>query len=249
MQLNPALVYNQMIHVKYFTAILIMFFVSACTNQTKTQSVLQKPVKMVGVRNARYCEILTVTGWLGKMEVTVYNTLGCNDCPATVWENVDQEKVKSDFHATSIAMNGPRVFLMDSIGQFNIAPAHVNVGGIDMIERAKLPIDLITILKGKINPYEERVIHRMTKYVFNKGSEVYFLHHGNHSYIMQSYAQFIRTNLTESALKTMANTLKLPEGWTYESKKLEKSLVLETRDDGEAILIQDVFQNSYQKIN
>jgi hypothetical protein len=66
---------------------------------------------------------------------------------------------------------------------------------------------------------------------------------------MQSYAQFIRTNLTESALKTMANTLKLPEGWTYESKKLEKSLVLETRDDGEAILIQDVFQNSYQKIN
>jgi hypothetical protein len=190
-----------------------------------------------------------VTGRVGKMEVTVYNTLGCNECPATVWKNVDQEKVKSDFDAEKIMMNGPRVFLMDSIGQFNLPPAKVNLGGIEMIERAKLPIDLITILKGKINPYEERVIHRMTKYVFNEGSEVYFLHHGNDSYIMQSYAQIIRTNLNESALKTLVNTLKLPEGWTYESKKLEKSIVLETRDDGEAVLIQDEFQNSYQKIN
>jgi hypothetical protein len=249
MRLNHALVYNQMIRLNFFATIFIIFFVSACTNQTKTQTFLQKPVKMVCVRNARYCEILTVTGRVGKMEVTVYNTLGCNECPATVWKNVDQEKVKSDFDAEKIMMNGPRVFLMDSIGQFNLPPAKVNLGGIEMIERAKLPIDLITILKGKINPYEERVIHRMTKYVFNEGSEVYFLHHGNDSYIMQSYAQIIRTNLNESALKTLVNTLKLPEGWTYESKKLEKSIVLETRDDGEAVLIQDEFQNSYQKIN
>lgn len=229
--------------------ILVAYFVTACTNQSTTKTVLQKPFKMVGVRSARYCEILTVTGHVGNLEVTVYNTMGCNDCPETLWKNVDQEKVKRDFDAKNIAMNGPRVFLMDSIGQFNIPAAKVNMGGIEMIERAKLPIDLKTILKGKINPYEERVIIRATKYVFNKGSQVYLLHHKNDSYIMQSFAQIVRPNLNEAELKTIANELKMPVGWTYESKILDKSIVLETRDDGEAILIQDDFQNSYQKMN
>lgn len=229
--------------------ILIAYVVTACTNQSTTQTVLQKPFKMVGVRSARYCEILTVTGHVGNLEVTVYNTMGCNDCPETLWKNVDQEKVKRDFDAKNIAMNGPRVFLMDSIGQFNMPASKVNMGGIEMIERAKLPIDLKTILKGKINPYEERVIIRATKYVFNKGSQVYLLHHNDDSYIMQSFAQIVRPNLNEAELKTLANELKMPVGWTYESKILDKSIVLETRDDGEAILIQDDFQNSYQKMN
>lgn len=236
---------NRYILVIIFAA----YYVTACTNQSTTQTVLQKPFKMVGVRSARYCEILTVTGHVGNLEVTVYNTMGCNDCPETLWKNVDQEKVKRDFNASNIAMNGPRVFLMDSIGQFTIPPAKVNLGGIEMVERAKLPIDLKTILKGKINPYEERVINRATKYVFNRGSEVYMLHHKDDSYIMQSFAQIVQPNLNEARLKTLANALKMPAGWTYECKILNKSIVLETRDDGEAILIQDDFQNSYQKMN
>lgn len=238
-----------MMKLHILATILIAYFVSACANQSATQTILQKPFKMVGVRSARYCEILTVTGRVGNLEVTVYNTLGCNDCPESLWKTVDQEKVKRDFHATNIAMNGPRVFLMDSIGQYNVPPAKVNLGGIEMIELANLPIDLKTILKGKINPYEERVINRATKYVFNKGSEVYMLHHQQNSYIMQSFAQIVQPNLNELGLKTLANALKMPSGWTYERKILDKPIVLETRDDGEAILIQDDFQNSYQKIN
>ena len=39
-----------------------------------------------GVRDARYCEIIPVMRNGLHLEATVYNTLGLNDCPASVWK-------------------------------------------------------------------------------------------------------------------------------------------------------------------
>jgi hypothetical protein len=65
---------------------------------------------------------------------------------------------------------------------------------------------------------------------------------------MQSFAQIINPKLKEEGLKTLANSLKLPNGWTYEAKRLDETIILETKEGGEAYIIQDDFQNSYQKI-
>ena len=165
-------------------------------NDKGTISSSQKPIKMVDVRNARYCEILTVSGNIGSMIATVYNTLGVNDCPETVWKNIDKEKIKKEFNAKSVVMNGPRVFLMDSVGQFNAPPPKVDIGGIEMIERAKLDVELKTVLMGK-KPYDEQIVKRTTMYIFNTGSSVYLLHHNNDSYIMQSYAKIVNPDLNE----------------------------------------------------
>lgn len=217
-------------------------------NQEKAAIVRQSPLKMEAVRGQRYCEILAVSGGIGNMTATVYNTLGCNDCPEAVWKNINAEKIKKELNARRIVMNGPRVFLMDSIGQFNMPPPKVNLGGIAMVERARLAIDLKTFLKGKRKAYEEQAIDRSTKFVFNKGSYAYFLHHGSENYIMQSFSQIVNPVLYEEGLKTLAGSLKLPNGWTYEVKKLETPLILESKEDGKAYVIQDDFQNTYQKI-
>jgi len=39
---------------------------------------------ITGVRDARYCEIIPVVRQGPHLEATVYNTLGLNDCPASV---------------------------------------------------------------------------------------------------------------------------------------------------------------------
>ena len=207
-----------------------------------------KPIKMVSVRSARYCEILIVSGEITNMIATVYNTMGCNECPETVWKNIDQEKIKSDFNAKGIMMNGPRVFLMDSIGQFNIPSSKINLGGIEMVERAKLTIDFKTFLKGKLKAYEEQEVNRTTEFVFNQGSDAYFLLHNGDTYIMQSFAQIVNPNLKEEELKALASSLNLLKGWTYEAKKLDSTIVLKTREEGKAFIIQDDFKNTYQKI-
>ena len=176
-------------------------------------------------------------GSLSNIIATGYNTLGCNECPETFWENINQEKVKEDFNVKIIVMNGPRVFLMNSIGPFNSTPPKVNLAGIEMVERGKFNIDLKTFIKGKHKPNNEKAINRNTKYVFNQGTVAYFLNQNESSYIIQSFPQIVNPTLNEERLKSLTSSIKLTESWTYEAKKLKKSIVLKTKEGGKAFLV------------
>ena len=48
---------------------------------------------------ARYGEVLLVTGRLNRVEATVYNTLGLNDCPDDLWRALDAEAIKKTHRA------------------------------------------------------------------------------------------------------------------------------------------------------
>jgi hypothetical protein len=61
-------------------------------------------------------------------------------------------------------------------------------------------------------------------------------------------AMIVNPNMNEETLKNLATTLKLRDLWSYEAKVLKEKLDLETKEAGEAFVIQDDFQNSYQKI-
>ncbi|ADB39726.1 hypothetical protein [Spirosoma linguale] len=200
------------------------------------------------VRGARYCEILVVSGKLNDLTATVYNTLGCNSCPASQWKAIDADKLKNELGAKSVLMNGPRYFLMDKIGQSNAAPPMVTLGGLQLKKRATVPVSLRTVFEGKAKPYTETSVKRSTKYVFNKGSRVYELVSPDHQYIMQSYAQIADPNLTEKDLATLQTRLKLPKGWHFQTRLLPADLVLQTIDGGEAHVTQDDLMNTYQRI-
>jgi hypothetical protein len=202
------------------------------------------------VRGARYCEVLIVRGNVFGLTATVYNTLGCNECPSDAWRKLAQDKIKKEWKARAVIMNGPRYFLMDTIGQYiEEPPPSVFFDGLEMKERATLPISFWTLFKGKPVPYQERMIQRATEFVFNKGSEVYKILSPRHSYIMQSYSQIIDPNLTEADLPELQSRLKLPKGWSYNSAKLEDNLVLKTLETQQAFVIQDDLGNTYQRVN
>jgi hypothetical protein len=65
---------------------------------------------LVGVRNARYCEIIPIARDGLHLEATVYNTLGLNDCPASVWNGITEDAMKKRFGGVTVLMNGPRFF-------------------------------------------------------------------------------------------------------------------------------------------
>lgn len=229
-----------------FLALAIALSGSLALAQASAQPVMRGATN---VRGARYCEILVVSGKLTDLTATVYNTLGCNSCPADQWNAIDAEKLKKELGAKSIFMNGPRYFMMDKVGQSNAAPPTVMLGGLAMKKRATVPVSMRTVLEGKAKPYTETTVKRSTEYVFNKGSRVYELISPDHTYIMQSYAQLVDPNLTEKGLAMLQTRLKLPTGWRYQTRVLADDLVLRTVEGGEAHVTQDDLMNTYQRVN
>jgi hypothetical protein len=65
---------------------------------------------------------------------------------------------------------------------------------------------------------------------------------------MQSYAMIVDTSLNEAGLDSLEKKLKLPKGWKFRVRTLDEDLVLKTIEGGEAFVIQDELQNSYQRV-
>lgn len=198
------------------------------------------------LRGARYGEIVVVTGGPFSFTGRVYNTLGLNDCPEAEWKALNPAAIKKQFRARAVLLNGPRYFLMDRSSLAN--PGGVGTFGelqARLLAEVKLPLS--TILRGKAKPYTETTVKRTSEYLYRKGRPVYELlaPDGRH-YVMQTYARIVDPNLSESDLATLDRHLKLPKGWKYRVRTLDKDLVL--RADGEAHVLQDDLANTYQRV-
>jgi hypothetical protein len=201
------------------------------------------------VHGTRYGEVLLVTGHLNHIEATVYNTLGLNDCPDDLWKALDAESIKKEYKARAAILNGPRYFLMDRISSADVGEEHFSFGGLQMRRMATVQIPLGNILGGlKRKPYTESIVERTTVYVYNSGREVYELvATDGTTYIMQSYSLRVDPTLTEEAMKTLGTRLHLSAGWHYRVRQLAQECVLSV--NGQAHLIQDDFENSYQRVD
>jgi hypothetical protein len=199
------------------------------------------------VRNARYCEIIPVVRDGVRLAATVYNTLGLNDCPAAVWNAITEEAMRKRFGAIKVMLNGPRYFLMDAIVAAGATAAGktIDAAGLALTERASISLDL-SDLRGK--PYREKTIKRETRYLFKAGKPVFVLEAPNGSrYVMQAYAQIVDKALSYDALPELGKRLKLPKGWQYAMVVPDKDLVVGAQ--GEATVVQDDLENTYQKLD
>ncbi len=199
------------------------------------------------MHGVRYGEILLVTGHLTHIEAAVYNTLGFNDCPDDLWNALDVETIKKENKARAVILNGPRYFLMDKTTIANVGDDIRTFGALQMRRLATVRIPLTSLLDGmKQKPYTERIVERTTTYIYNSGREIYeLIAPDGTTYIMQTYALIVDPNLTEEDLKTLGSRLHLPRGWQYRVRQLEQECALHAH--GEAHLIQDELQNSYQR--
>ena len=200
-----------------------------------------------GVRNTRYCEIIPVLREGLHLKATVYNTLGLNDCPASVWNAITEDAMKRRFGAITVLLNGPRFFLVDQITASGATKSGetIEVDGMKLTERATIDIGLLDLLH---RPYREEIIDRDTVYLFKAGRPVFMLQAPDGSrYVMQAYAQIVDKTLTYDDLPALGAKLKLPSGWTYSPMVPDKDLILGAA--GKATVVQDDLDNTYQKLD
>jgi haloalkane dehalogenase len=198
------------------------------------------------MRGERYGEILVVTG--GPLHFTghVYNTIGLNDCPEAQWKALDPEKLKKQFKARSVLLNGPRAFVMDS-NALAKPGAVATFDGLEARHLADVAISLGTILKGRAKAYTENRVARTSRYVFKKGRPVYeLLSPDGRTYVMQSYSMIVDPSLKMSDLAGLGSRLQLPAGWKYRTRVPSEDLVMNAT--GTAYVLQDNLENSYQRM-
>ncbi|MEO1287572.1 MAG: hypothetical protein AAFV93_07375 [Chloroflexota bacterium] len=200
------------------------------------------------LRNYRYCEILPVFRDDLNFTIEVYATISLNQCPDDLWEALDAETLAESYGAVQVIMNGPRYWVVNgtvATGE-TAAGKTVDVGGIEMILRAIIEtMNLAETVDGSL--YTENEVQRNTTYTYLAGNMVYELTSPEGDvYRMQSYSQIVDPNLTIDDLETLGDRLDLPEGWSYQARILTEDSQLVA--DGLALVINDDFQNAYQKV-
>ena len=198
--------------------------------------------------NTRYCEILTINRHGLKATVTVYNTIGFNDCPAQAWDAIDKKAATRQLGVDGLDLNGPRYWLIDGIRGKGISATGktIDVNGIEMGERATLDISITQALGGR-KLYTPNEVLRDTTFTFRAGKPVFELTDPEgHVYRMQSYAQIVDPKQSLPDLASLGSRLKLPKGWHFATRMLDKDDDLVAK--GVAYVIQDDLLNTYQRL-
>ena len=201
------------------------------------------------LRGTRYCEIIPVYRDGLSFNLEVYNTLGQNDCPPAVWDAIDPKALAKELGAEEVVMNGPRFWVMDRIiGSGETKDGETKVfDGLAATQRATLSLPFRDILFGS-RPYSEKTINRDTTYIYDAGKPVYEISDDKGNvYVMQTFAEIVDKALAMDDLAGLGERLKLPRGWSYATRVLDAEMQLTAK--GEAFLIQDELQNSYQRRN
>lgn len=200
---------------------------------------------IMGVRGARYCEILTGYQEGAGVRIDVYNTYGLNDCPAAAWDAMDPAALQEELQADTVILNGPRHWVIDGfVNSALLDTTTVELGGIEMRKAGQLDLTLAEAMQSS-TPYVERSIQRTTTYVFEAGKVVHELvDPAARVFVMQSYS-LEQAALSEAELGGLGERLALPAGWSYRTRELAEELRV-TAVGGVATVVQDELENTYQ---
>jgi hypothetical protein len=189
----------------------------------------------------RYGEVLLVRVTPTGPEVTVFNSFPLNDCPQDLWSKLDAQAIATENGATAALLNGPRYWLMSAIEKAGTGtPEKKTFGGIDMLRQA-------TVQLSSMNPapYTVNIVSRNTVFVFAAGRPIFeLIDPEGQRWVMQTWSQIVDPTLSLDDLGGLAGRLRLPTGWSYQTRTLTGPLRVDTTTE-DAHVIQDDLANSY----
>jgi len=213
-----------------------------------------KPARVEGLHLVRYIEIFLSfkDPNTGKFVANVYNSslLGPgvvaskDTAPQAPVVGLNFDKIAAEYGVLNASLNGPKLWLCDwfevevgKLREFNDikAPwvAQLNIGN------AKPPSDK--------KPYTTGTISRKSRVGWNNGTKVLLLDDdkGN-TYILKGFELGIKPQHTyeEFVAAGASNFKKLPAGWKFRTKTLDKDYI-EKPANGVATLLVDEFFNVY----
>ena len=210
----------------------------------------------------RYLEIFVVGGdpSKGQLSANVYNTSTVpgfdgkttKDSTPQAWvERINVGEIKQRFNALQANLNGPKLWMMDwadvPIGaehEFNGRKA-TWVGTLHLTPAAAQAM----AKEGATQAYVPGTIERKTKLGYQKGTLVFLIDDdAGNTWVMKSLQIGMKPQYTyeEFAANAAERFKKLPPGWKFRTKVLDKELIM-LPESGVAAIMPDEFFNVYDK--
>ena len=237
-----------------FIILTVATFLTGCSKMLPDDGKNAQVMRFENLYNYRYCEVFLIGGTPFPQDLTAafYNTTDRNggkttrdSCSDEIWATVDTEALKDEFNVLGVFKNGPRFWLYEWIElpvgtEQKFGDTHARWMG-----SVKLPKGFG---KKGATTYITNPVKRNSKQGYKKGQMVFILDDPEGTpWVMQAYSRIIDPNLSYEDLKTLDKRLKLPEGWKYRTKVLEKDLTIGAIN-GNARITQDELENSYNAL-
>jgi hypothetical protein len=165
-----------------------------------------------------------------------------NDCPAELWDALDVERLKKEYHAHKVILNGPHYWMMDS-NSIEVGET-ATFGGLEARFAAKMGLrTAVTAIRGKA--YEPFSPNKTQKMVYAAGKLVYELvDPEGHAYVLQAHDE---AHPIESLAELGEQMKELPAGWQYRSRELTDDLVIDLGPDRTIYTVGDEFHQYYTR--
>lgn len=226
----------------------LLLSVNAYAGQISSSTVPNvKPAPIMDMRGQRYCEVGVAQKLKApeKSTIDIYNTVGLNNCPQSLWKNLSEEKVRQQTGSTVVRLNGPRYWVTDGVSNYKLINSKVvNIAGLDMWIAQIISVSWYDLVTGS-KPYTPHSLQRKVTFIYQSGKPVYeLIDPKGHVYIMQSYS-LQKIYQSQSSLSNLNSTLTLPKGWKFRSRTLDQTISV-INNDNKATVIRDDFFNAYQ---
>jgi len=222
-------------------ALIAAIFALAQDTKLKPGAIKGEVLNLTDTRNQAFCEVYVGFGNVEpSMETQGYNTTGTtgpdSGCPAQTWATLDPKKVAAPLGASLVFLNpnkptARKWWVVDQITLY-AAGETFDFSGIKATWVVKMTVgDLEAAGKAARTPYQILTNTQFSKWVFKKGNTVFLLRAPEGKvYAMQAYTTSEDPSLTYEQLPQLGSKMqKLPPGWKYEVKTLDKDLVLDVR--------------------
>jgi len=233
-------------------ALGLVVFTGCTTSPLKPGPIAGKTVYVADARNYPYCEFEVVMGGpLEGITVQVYNTSGQERCLPGALDRIDAKALAEKVGARAVVKNPTRYWLPDRLWSYDAGEVF-DFDGLKATWMAALKVDLAKMERKHDEPfpaYRQLTVTRHSKYEWRKGSQVYLLRSPDGKvWVMAAYTTLVDKSLTLGGLTQLGAKLKLPPGWKYEAKTLDRDFTLAPPASTGylAYAIADDLQNVYQ---
>lgn len=161
------------------------------------------------------------------------------------YKKIDPKKLAQELEVDMCAVNSGRFWMMDEIKC--LVGETQNFHGVELRWAGDMTgAEMISQMR---DAYVPSLIRRSTVWTFKAGKSVCLLREpGGAVWVLQEYTKAVDPSLTPDNLDGLGGKLKnVPQGWKFETKILEKDLVLDTsKAGGWAAIIRDDLHCTYQ---
>jgi len=215
--------------------------------------------------SAPFCQIYSsrFNFWRLRAEIIKFSTFKLGPCAEDSFAKLSiasiTAQLKTVGHTAHTYKNGPSYFTMD-VNLSALNREFLYIGPLKFYAQATTSVSIFQLLfnpilseKGISTSYFfPFTAHEDIYYIWNKGSTIHTLVPPDKKgyFVMISYSKMVDTGMDISNIKDKIEELSLPEGWKYESRILDKPLIVRTQPAKKFAhqVIYDQLQNFYHFI-